>query len=60
MAYPLTKSEIEQFMNEGYEAFINGAKISALPYSKFSQQGRLWTKGYANAAYGSKHAVAIR
>lgn len=59
MAYPLKREEIEHYMNEGHEAFMNKFDMKNMPYSKFSAQGRLWLRGYNNARYGS-NLVAVR
>jgi hypothetical protein len=53
MAYPLSKEEIEGTMQEGSQAFLAGHTSKDSPYSKYSDKGRLWLKGFANAFYGS-------
>jgi len=52
MAYPIPRAEIEKTMAEGAMAFASGLKPFEGPYSKFSDLGRLWLRGYSNAYYG--------
>jgi hypothetical protein len=54
MAYPLERKDIEDYMNQGSEAYGNGLKITENPHGKFSQMGRLWARGWSNAAFGFK------
>lgn len=51
---PLTREEIEQYMKEGTEAFKAGMKQKHIPYSVYSDKGRLWLRGFVNSEYGSK------
>lgn len=51
--YPLTREDIESIMKEGAQAFTEGLDKDAVPYSKYTDNGRLWLRGYVNAEYGS-------
>lgn len=37
---------------EGLEAFIAGMKITQIPYSKLSEKGISWMRGWHTAQYG--------
>ncbi len=47
---PIPKKDIEAYMQEGSQAYIN--KLNNNPYPRTSDKGRLWARGYANAKAG--------
>ena len=49
----LTKEQIEQFMREGAEAFLDGMARENCPYPRMSAPAATWLRGYQNAAYGA-------
>jgi len=54
--YMLTRQEIETYMKEGEQAFHAKKTAKDIPYSKYTEKGRLWLRGFVNSAYGSKFA----
>jgi len=50
----LTRDQINEIMDIGTKAYYNGKSTNDNPFSKFSEKGRLWLRGYINTQWAAK------